>query len=131
MLFHGFEKCRLNFRRSTIDLISKKDIGKYRTFSNFEFPCLGSIYLYSSEIRRKKIRGERYAFGVIPEYSCESLHRLGFPKTRNSLDQSMSSGKKCDYQFAYKVRLSDDILSDRLFESENDITSGAQMGVHK
>ena len=51
-LFHGFKESRLDFRRSTIDLISKEDIREYRSFAYLEFPCLRSVDLYSSQISR-------------------------------------------------------------------------------
>ncbi len=57
-LFHGFEEGRLDFRRSTVDLVGEEDTREYRSLAYLELACLRFIYLCTSEVGRQEIWGE-------------------------------------------------------------------------
>ncbi len=97
--FHSFQKCWLYFWWSTIDLVCEENLCKNRTFSNFELTRLGTVYLASSQIRRKEIRSKRNSFEFISEYFCDRIHGFGFSESWNSLDKCMSSRKKREQKF--------------------------------
>ena len=56
---HGFEQCTLSFRRCTIYLISKNDIGKYRTADKLKFSLLIQDF-GTYNIRRHKVGSKLY-----------------------------------------------------------------------
>ena len=58
MLFHTFEKSRLRFWSRTVDLVRKKDIGKYRSGNEFKFRGLHIEEIDTRNIRGKQVGGK-------------------------------------------------------------------------
>lgn len=127
---HSFEESWLDFRWSTIDLISKENMSEYRSFSHFEFPELRTKYLTSREIRGEKIWRKWYSLEVISEHVCECLHGLGLSKSGYSLYKDVSSCKEARYELANEVILPDNDTIHRWFEREDDIASRGKVWVH-
>ena len=52
------------------------------------------------------------------------------PESRHSLDECVSSSKKCDDELPYEVVLPDDLSRERCLDTEDDIPSRGKMRIH-
>ena len=95
---------------SAVDLIRKEDTREYRSLAHLEGSLSLAIYLTSCEVRWEEVRGKRYTSSRESEYARECANRLGLTKSRNSLEECVSTCKKGDNELLDESILTDDIL---------------------
>lgn len=130
-LFHSFEERRLHLGWSTVDLVRQEDMGEYRSLAYLKCSLRLSVYLTSREVGWQEIRSEGYTTRVESEYACKSPDRLGLPKTRNSLEECVSTREECNDEFLDESILTDDLLLDLRTDRDESIVDMGEGWVHR
>ena len=114
----------------TIDLISEEDLGEDGSFSQFELARICPVDLRSCEIRREEIRRERDTLELVAKDMSKRLDRERLPKSRNSLDEDVSSSEERDDDATDEVILTDDRSPNLIFYVREYLANVCECWIH-
>jgi hypothetical protein len=112
---HGFQQCRLCFRRCPVDLVGQQKLCKNRPFAKFNFVSALVVcrhHVRAENVRRHEIRRELDSPKFQVKHSRDGFGEFSFAKSRNAFQQHVPSADQCCQRGVDHMTLPDDHSGD-------------------